>query len=62
MAALFDECARRSELKDIIRPDAVDISSVDEARRVASIAEEERRIFEIERRRLGIGGSESDDA
>lgn len=52
-AALFDEYVRRSELKEI-SPDAVDVSSVEEAKRVASIAEEERRIIEAERRRLGI--------
>jgi SNF2 family DNA or RNA helicase len=52
-AALFDEYVRRSELKEI-SPDAVDVSSVDEAKRIASIAEEERRIIEAERRRLGI--------
>jgi SNF2 family DNA or RNA helicase len=52
-AALFDEYVRRSELKEI-SPDAVDVSSIDEAKRVASIAEEERRIIEVERRRLGL--------
>jgi SNF2 family DNA or RNA helicase len=52
-AALFDEYVRRSELKEI-SPDAVDVSSVDDAKRVASIAEEERRIIEVERRRLGL--------
>jgi hypothetical protein len=35
-------------------PDAVDVSSFDEAKRVASVAEEERRIIEAERRRLGL--------
>jgi hypothetical protein len=44
---------RRSELKEI-SPDAVDVSSFDEAKRVASVAEEERRIIEAERRRLGL--------
>jgi SNF2 family DNA or RNA helicase len=52
-AALFDEYVRRSELKEI-SPDAVDVSSIDEARRVASLAEEERRIIEAERQRLGL--------
>jgi hypothetical protein len=33
---------------------AVDASSFDEAKRVASVAEEERRIIEAERRRLGL--------
>ena len=45
--------SRRSELKEI-NPDAVDVSSFDEAERVASVAEEERRIIEAERRRLGL--------
>jgi len=44
---------RRSEFKEI-SPDAVDVSSFDEAKRVASVAEEERRIIEVERRRLGL--------
>jgi SNF2 family DNA or RNA helicase len=52
-AALFDEYVRRSELKEM-SPDAVDVSSIDEAKRVASVAEEERRIIEAERRRLGL--------
>jgi SNF2 family DNA or RNA helicase len=52
-AALFDEYVRRSELKEI-SADAVDVSDVDAAKKVASVAEEERRIIDIERRRLGI--------
>ena len=44
---------RRSELKEI-SPDAVNVSSFDEAKRVASVAEEERRIIEADRRRLGL--------
>ena len=52
-AALFDEYVRRSNLKDV-SPDAVDVSSVDAAKQAATQAEEERRIVEIERRRLGI--------
>jgi hypothetical protein len=40
---------RRSELKQI-SPNAVDVSSIDEA----SVAEEEWRIIEAERRRLGL--------
>ena len=43
----------RSELKEI-SPDGVDVSSFDEAKRVASVAEEERRIIEAERRRLNF--------
>lgn len=35
-------------------PDSIDISSLDAAKDVASVAEEERRIIEVERRRLGI--------
>ncbi|MGD0713477.1 MAG: C-terminal helicase domain-containing protein [Gaiellaceae bacterium] len=57
-AALFDEYVRRSALKDI-SPDAIDISDVAEARKAASLAEEERRIIELERRRLGLA-TESD--
>jgi len=34
--------------------DAVDVSSFDEAKRFASVAEEELRIIEAERRRLGL--------
>ena len=52
-AALFDEYVRRSELKEV-SPDAVDVPSINEAKRVASLAEEERRIIENERRRLGL--------
>src|SRR5256714_1647589 len=44
---------RRSELKEISR-DAVDVSSFDEAKQVASGAEEERRIIEAEPRRLRL--------
>ena len=43
----------RSELKEI-SPEAVDVSSFDEAKRVASVAEEERRIIEAERRWLSL--------
>ena len=41
------------ELKEI-SPDAVDVSSIDEAKRIAFVAEEERRIIDAERRRLGL--------
>src|SRR5207245_11505886 len=44
---------RRSELKEI-SPDAVDVSSFDEAKQVASVAGGKRRIIEAERRRLGL--------
>jgi hypothetical protein len=56
-SALFDEYVRRSELKDV-SPDAVDVSDVEEAKQVASQAEDERRIIELERRRLGLGDVE----
>ena len=52
-AVLFDEYVRRSELKEI-SPDAVDVSDVASAKKVVSIAEEERRIVEAERQRLGL--------
>ena len=52
-AALFDEYVRRSELKEI-SPDAVDVSNLEATKSVVSIAEEERRIIEAERRRLGL--------
>ena len=48
-----DSSTSGSELKEI-SPDAVDVSSFDEAKQVASVAEEERRIIEAERRRLGL--------
>ncbi len=51
---LFDEYVRHSELKEA-SPDAVDVSDVSVARDVVSQVEEERRIVELERRRLGIG-------
>lgn len=47
----FNEYARRSDLKDIT-PDAVDISDLTAAAEVASQAESERRIVEMERKRL----------
>jgi SNF2 family DNA or RNA helicase len=52
-AALFDEYVRKSALKDI-SPDAVDISNLDATEQVVSQTEEERRIIEIERQRLGL--------
>ena len=50
-AVLFDEYVRRSELKDQ-SPDAVDISDLNAAKEVGSQAEAERRIIELERKRL----------
>lgn len=55
--ALFDEYVRRSELRDS-SPDAVDISDVETTKVVASQAEQERRIVELERRRLGVTEAE----
>lgn len=52
-AALFDEYARRSELKDA-SPDAVDISDLEATREVSSQAADERRILEMERKRLRL--------
>lgn len=51
--ALFDEYVRKSELKNV-SPDAIDISDIHTTKVVASEAEAERRIVEIERRRLGL--------
>lgn len=50
-AVLFDEYARRSEMKDV-SPDAVDISDMASAGKTASQAEAERRILEMEQKRL----------
>jgi SNF2-related domain/Helicase conserved C-terminal domain/Helix-hairpin-helix domain len=50
-ATLFDEYVRRSELKDH-SPDAVDISDLKAADEVGSQVEAERRIIELERKRL----------
>jgi SNF2 family DNA or RNA helicase len=55
-AALFDEYVRRSALKEA-SPDAIDISDLELAKGVASFAEEERRIIEIERRKFGYEAS-----
>jgi SNF2 family DNA or RNA helicase len=52
-AALFDEYVRKSALKEI-SPDAVDISDLEVTEQVVSLAEEERRIIEFERQRLGV--------
>ena len=49
--AEFDEYARRSDLKDLT-PDAVDISDLAATKDVAAQVESERRIIELERRRL----------
>ena len=47
----LDEYARRSDLKEVT-PDAVDISGMAAAKDVAAQVESERRIIELERRRL----------
>jgi SNF2 family DNA or RNA helicase len=52
-AVLFDEYVRRSELKDH-SPDAVDISDLKAADEVGSQVEAERRIIEMERKRLRL--------
>ena len=55
---LFDEYVRKSELKNA-SSDAVDISHLETTRDVANVAEAERRIVQIERRRLGISHAEA---
>jgi SNF2 family DNA or RNA helicase len=50
-AVLFDEYVRRSELKDH-SPDAVDVSDLKTADEVGGQVEAERRIIEMERKRL----------
>jgi SNF2 family DNA or RNA helicase len=51
--AEFDEYARRSDLKDLT-PDSVDISDLATTKEVAAQVESERRIVELERRRLRL--------
>jgi hypothetical protein len=52
-AVLFDEYVRRSELKDH-SPDAVDASDLKAAQNVGTQLEAERRIIEMERKRLRL--------
>ena len=52
-SALFDEYARRSEIKEV-SPDAVDVSDLAEVKETASRVEDERRIIEMERKRLRV--------
>jgi SNF2 family DNA or RNA helicase len=52
-ALLFDEYARRSEIKEI-SPDAVDVSDLASTQVTATQAEAERRIIEMERKRLHL--------
>lgn len=55
----FNEYARRSDLKDIT-PDAVDVSDLTAAREAATQAEKERRIVEMERKRLRMEEAEKE--
>ena len=59
-AVLFDEYVRRSELKDQ-SPDAIDVSDLNTAREVGSQAEAERRIIELERKRLRMEAASSSE-
>jgi SNF2 family DNA or RNA helicase len=52
-AALFDEYVRRSSAKEV-SPDAVDVSDLETTREVATQAQHEHHIIELERRRLGV--------
>ena len=56
-AVLFDEYVRRSKLKDQ-SPDAVDVSDLKAAEEVGTQVEAERRIIEMERKRLRMQLSE----
>ena len=57
-AVLFDEYVRRSELKDQ-SPDAVDVSDLKAAEEVGTQVEAERRIIEMERKRLRMEAESS---
>jgi SNF2 family DNA or RNA helicase len=57
-AVLFDEYVRRSELKDQ-SPDAVDVSDLKAANEAGTQAEAERRIIELERKRLRMEAAPS---
>ena len=52
--AEFDEYARRSDLNEIT-PDSVDISDLSATKGLAAQVESERRIIELERKRLRFG-------
>ena len=52
-SALFAEYVRQSAMKDAT-PEAIDITNDERITEVASQAEQERRIIELERRRLGL--------
>jgi hypothetical protein len=60
-AVLFDGYVRRSELKDQ-SPDAVDISDLNAVKEVGSQAEAERRIIELERKRLRMEAAPSGES
>jgi superfamily II DNA or RNA helicase len=60
-SALFDAYARESAVKDA-SPAAVDITDNSAVEEVVSHLEQERRIIEIERRRLGLVGEQTQDA
>ena len=52
-SALFDDYVRNSAMKDAA-PEAIDVTDDESTREVATQAEDERRIIELERRRLGF--------
>lgn len=54
---LFDEYVRRSELKEMT-PDAVDVSDLKATQATVSQMEAERRIVEMERKRLRMEADE----
>ena len=55
-SALFEEYVRSSALRDAA-PDAIDVTDADSTMQVATQAEAERRIIELERRRLGMAAA-----
>lgn len=55
----FNEYARRGDLKNIT-PDAVDVSGLTAAKEAATQAEKERRIVEMERKRLRMEETEKE--
>jgi hypothetical protein len=55
----FNEYARRSDLKEVT-PDAVDISDLAAAKEAATRDENERRIVEMERKRLRMEEAEKE--
>jgi hypothetical protein len=59
-AILFDEYVRRSELKETTS-DAVDVSDLKATKETVSQMEAERRIVEMERRRLRLEALEAEE-